>query len=100
MIPLPPNFFSVDSYDLKSMSFKFGNDIFITFEMPRVAYSRLIDKIHISLQFRPSVIRGPWVSVSKLSCYLIRIELGSIVLELVDGSREPDTGREKLTEIF
>ena len=28
--PIPPNFFSVDSYDLKSMSFKFGNDIFIT----------------------------------------------------------------------
>ena len=80
------------------MSFKFGNGIFITFEMP--GYSRLVDKIHISLQFRPSVIRGPWVSVSKLSCYLIRIELGSIVLELVDGSSEPDTGREKLTEIF
>ena len=33
----PTNFFSVDSYDLKSMSFKFGNDIFITFEMPGVA---------------------------------------------------------------
>ena len=27
--------FSVDSYDLKSMSFKVGNDIFIGFEMPR-----------------------------------------------------------------
>jgi hypothetical protein len=27
----PTNFFSVDSYDLKFMSFKFGNDIFITF---------------------------------------------------------------------
>jgi hypothetical protein len=26
---------SVDSYNLNSMSFKFGNDIFITFEMPR-----------------------------------------------------------------
>ena len=34
-----PHFFSVDSYDLKSMSFKFGNDIFITFEMPGVAYT-------------------------------------------------------------
>jgi hypothetical protein len=42
------------------MSFNFGNDIFITFEMPEVAYSRPVDKIHISLQFRPSVIRGPW----------------------------------------
>ena len=28
--------FFVDSYDLKFMSYKFGNDIFITFEMPRV----------------------------------------------------------------
>ena len=55
----PTKLFSVDSYDLKSMSFKFGNDIFITFEMPGVAYSRPVDKFHISLQFRPSVIRGP-----------------------------------------
>ena len=31
----PTNLFSIDSYDLKSMSFKFGNDIFINFEMPR-----------------------------------------------------------------
>ena len=31
----PTNLFSVDSYDLKSMPFKFGNDIFITFEKPR-----------------------------------------------------------------
>ena len=57
-MPLPP-FFSVDSYDLKSVSFKFGNDIFINFEMPRVAKD--VDKIHITLQFRPSVIRGPWI---------------------------------------
>ena len=35
----PTIFFSVDSNNLKSMSFKFGNDIFITLEMPRVAYS-------------------------------------------------------------
>jgi len=27
----PTIFFSVDSYDLKSMPFKFGNEIFITF---------------------------------------------------------------------
>ena len=51
--------FPVDSYGLKSMSFKFGNDIFITFEMLRVAYNRPIGKINISLVFRPSVIRGP-----------------------------------------
>ena len=55
----PTKFFSVDSFDLKSMTFKFGNDIFITFEMPGVAYSRPVDKIHISLQIRPSLIKGP-----------------------------------------
>ena len=52
-------FFSVDSYDLKSESFKFGNNIFITFEMPRVAYIMSVGKINISLLFCPSVIRGP-----------------------------------------
>jgi hypothetical protein len=31
---IPTKNFSFDSHDLKSMSFKFGNDIFITFEMP------------------------------------------------------------------
>ena len=61
-MPLPP-FFSVDSYDLKFMSFKFGNDVFITFEMPGSSYSRPVDKFPISLQFRPSVIRGPWVAL-------------------------------------
>ena len=61
----PTNFFSVDFYDLKSMSLKFGNDIFITFEMPGVAYSRPVDKIHISLQFRPSIIRGPCIRIGK-----------------------------------
>ena len=30
----PTKLFSVDSYDLKFMSLKFGNDVFITFEMP------------------------------------------------------------------
>ena len=35
----PTIFFSVDSYDLKSMSFKFGNNIFLTFEMPGSSYS-------------------------------------------------------------
>ncbi len=54
----PTKLFSVDSYDLKSISFKFGNDIFITFEMPRVAYIMSVGKINISLLFRPSVIRG------------------------------------------
>ena len=59
----PNNFSSVDFNDLKIMSFKFGNDIFITFEMPGVAYSRPVDKIHISLQFRSSVIRGPFLDL-------------------------------------
>ena len=49
-----PTIFSVNSYDLKSMSFKFGNDIFITFEMPRGSFLMIF-----SLVFRPSVIRGP-----------------------------------------
>ena len=53
----PTNFFSVYSDDLKIISFIFGYDIFITFEIPVVAYSRPIDKIHISLKFRPSVIK-------------------------------------------
>ena len=54
----PIKYFSVDSYDLKSRSFKFGNDIFITFEMSRVAYIMSVGKINISLLFRPSVLRG------------------------------------------
>ena len=51
--------FSVDSYDLKYMSFKFSNDIFITFVMPWVAYNRPFSKINILLLFRPFVIRVP-----------------------------------------
>ena len=56
----PTKLFSVNSCDLKFMSFEFGNDILITFEMPRVAYKRPFWKNNISLLFRPSVIRGPW----------------------------------------
>ena len=59
-MPFPP-LFSVDSYDLKSLSFKFGNDTFITFEMPRVSYRRPVGKMKISLLFRSSVIRDPWI---------------------------------------
>ena len=33
----PLKFFFGDIFDLKSRSFKFCNDIFIAFEMPRVA---------------------------------------------------------------
>ena len=58
IMPLKPNFFSVDFYDLKSLSFEFGNDTFITFEMPRVSYRRPVGKMNISLLFRPSLIRG------------------------------------------
>ena len=54
-MPHPPFIFLL-------MLFKFGNDIVITFEMPGVAYSMSFDKIYISLQFRPSVIRGPCIS--------------------------------------
>ena len=59
----PTKFVSVNSYDLKLLSFKFGNDTFITFEMPRVSYRRPPLKMNISLLFRPSVIRGPWIRV-------------------------------------
>ena len=57
-MPLPLNFF-FDSYDLKSMSFKVDNDIFITFEMPIFFFfDNDILENHISLLFRPSLIRG------------------------------------------
>ena len=72
----PTKLFSVDFYVLKSMSFKFGNDILITFEMPGVAYSRPVDKIHISLQFRSSVIRGPWICTLSIICFKRR---GSVI---------------------
>ena len=44
----PTKLFSVDSYDLKSMSFKFGNAIFNTFEMPRSSYLMLVGKFTFS----------------------------------------------------
>ena len=47
------NFFSFDSYDLKSI--KFSNYIFINFEMVRSYYQRPIGKINISVLFCPSV---------------------------------------------
>ena len=53
IMPLLPNFF-VDSYDLKSMSFKFGNDIFIIFEMPMSSFLMSVGKMNISLLFLPS----------------------------------------------
>ena len=33
---IPIKLFSVDSYDQKTLSFKFGNDLFIAFEMSRL----------------------------------------------------------------
>ena len=50
---------------LKSRSFKFSNDTFITFEMSKEAYRMSVGKINISLLFRPSVIRGPWMVSSR-----------------------------------
>ena len=52
----PIKLFSVDFYDLKSMSIKLGNYIFITFEIPRVVayiYIMAFWKANTSLQFRP-----------------------------------------------
>ena len=57
----PIKLFSGNSYDLKSMPLKFGNDIFIIFKMPGSSYERPVGKINNSLLFRPSVIRGPWL---------------------------------------
>ena len=56
----PTKPFSVHFYDLKSISIKFGDDIFITFEMLRsyINYNNILENL-ISLLFRPSVIRGP-----------------------------------------
>ena len=53
----PTNFFLLfNSYDLKSMSFKFRNDIFITLEIPRSFYSRPVDKTHCnSVQVKDSL---------------------------------------------
>jgi hypothetical protein len=36
----PNKYFSVDFYDLKSLSFKFGNYTYITFEMPILQNAR------------------------------------------------------------
>ena len=54
----PTKKFSVDSYDLKFMSFKFGNDIFITMKCQGILANDILEK-NISFLFRPSVIRGP-----------------------------------------
>jgi hypothetical protein len=40
----PFKLFSVDSYDLKFMSFKSSNDMFIIFEMPRSALLMSVGK--------------------------------------------------------
>ena len=49
----PIKFFSVDSSDLKTMSFKLCNDIFIAFRIPGSSYKSSIGKITISLLFCP-----------------------------------------------
>jgi len=46
----PIKVFFVDSYDLKSMSFKFGNDIFTAFEMtisPLTKYTFHCNAVHL-----------------------------------------------------
>ena len=48
---IPTNFFPVDFYDQKPLSFKFGNNTFITFKMPRSSFLMSIWKINISLLF-------------------------------------------------
>jgi hypothetical protein len=40
LVRLAPNFFPVDSFDLKFMSLKFHNNIFIAFEMPMIFWKK------------------------------------------------------------
>ena len=49
----PTKLFSVDFYDLKSKSFKFGNDIFIIFEMPKSSFLMSVGKTNILLLLCP-----------------------------------------------
>ena len=70
----PIKLFSVDYYDLKSMSFKFGNDIIIIFEMRRSSLS--VGKMNISLLFRPSASevldqtnKWPYINLSLSTVY-------------------------------
>ena len=77
----PFKFFSVDSYDLKSLSFKFSNDIFIIFEMPRSFFLMSIGKMNISLLFCPSPSEVFEVFVSE--DHLWRCWCFKTVLELI-----------------
>ena len=52
----PPKLFSVDSFDMKSLSFKIGNHIFINFEMP----SGHLENQHF-VAILSICFRGPWV---------------------------------------
>jgi hypothetical protein len=62
----PIKHFWVDSYDLKSMSIKFGNDIFIIFEMPRSSFLMSVGKMNISFLFRPSASEVLALPLNKL----------------------------------
>ena len=50
----PFKLFSVDSYDLKSISFKSSNNVFMIFEMSRSSFLMSVSKMNISCLFRPS----------------------------------------------
>ena len=58
----PTKLFSVDFYDLKSMSIKFGNDIFITFEMPNVLLENqhFVDTYSVHLLQRSEYSKSTW----------------------------------------
>ena len=72
----PTKLFSVDSYDLKSMSLKFGNDIFtftFTFEMLRSSFTMIFWKINFVTI--PSIFLGvpsPQI-LQRLDAFLPRI---------------------------
>ena len=72
----PIKLFSVDYYDLKSMSFKFGNDIIFIFEMRRSPFLMSVGKMNISLLFRPSASevldqtnKWPYINLSLSTIY-------------------------------
>ena len=62
---IPTKLFSVDFYDLKFMSFKFGNAIFNTFEIPRSSYLMSVGKftfccysVHLHQKNRLSICKN------------------------------------------
>ena len=68
----PIKFFSVDSYSQETMSFKFDNDIFIIFEMPKNSTLGLFE--NLALLKKKSEMRYPAsAAVVGLKCHICQI---------------------------